>query len=377
MSSFRVVIIQRYTPEYRRQFFEQLEHELNSRNIRLSLVLDKRSVEQNLNKDLYLSSIPTTFAKSIRLRFRQKYVSMREVSKLELTADLVIAEQANRDLSNWALIFARKLLGRKTAIWGHGVDYVNAKSLIGSGLRHFLILISDKLFVYTEHGHQLLLSRGISGTKLAVLDNSTDTKALQSRLSSLSAHQTSVFKQAQGLSENLIVFLGSLDPSKRLDLLFESAIKARAQIGNLSLAILGDGPLRYQVEAFEKENPWVRYLGRDSQSKHLALASARLLVIPGRVGLVATESIASGVPIVTTRIPLHAPEFYYLKEGVNCIISEPDVDSYSSAIVLGLSSDFQVKMRAGLNADAGKYTIENMVKNYVNAVEELLKGSEK
>jgi glycosyltransferase involved in cell wall biosynthesis len=102
-----------------------------------------------------------------------------------------------------------------------------------------------------------------------------------------------------------------------------------------------------------------------------------LLVIPGRVGLVATESIASGVPIVTTRIPLHAPEFYYLKEGVNCIISEPDVDSYSSAIVLGLSSDFQVKMRAGLNADAGKYTIENMVKNYVNAVEELLKGSEK
>jgi hypothetical protein len=37
--------------------------------------------------------------------------------------------------------------------------------------------------------------------------------------------------------------------------------------------------------------------------------------MPGRVGLVAVDALALGLPVLTTHFPFHAPELEYLVEG--------------------------------------------------------------
>ena len=46
-------------------------------------------------------------------------------------------------------------------------------------------------------------------------------------------------------------------------------------------------------------------------------AVSRLLLNPGRVGLVAVDALALGLPVLTTGAARHAPEIEYLREGAD------------------------------------------------------------
>jgi hypothetical protein len=59
--------------------------------------------------------------------------------------------------------------------------------------------------------------------------------------------------------------------------------------------------------------------------------SSVALLNPGRVGLVAVESLVLSLPIVTTEWPFHAPEIDYLTEGHNLFFSNPTAESFAQS----------------------------------------------
>jgi glycosyltransferase involved in cell wall biosynthesis len=131
------------------------------------------------------------------------------------------------------------------------------------------------------------------------------------------------------------VYLGRLVPGKGVDILVDAYHQTGLDAEEWPLTILGDGPLRVQLEALSSlaHRPGIRFAGFvDGAAKFKALASAKWLVVPSRwrepFGLVAVEARSLGVPCIVTRdggLPEAA--------GRDALVCEPaDVDSLREAL---------------------------------------------
>ena len=368
MSEALIVIVQDYVPEYRTSFFKMLNKYLGSRNLNLELVLDKHTVRMNRNGDAVITEIPTLIASSFRLKIGNRQIRFRAISKKELVADLVIVEQAAKNFDTWMILLIRMVLRKRTVLWGHGIDYVNQGGSLSRGLRRFMIHLANHVLVYTAGAKEALILDGVDRSKITNVQNSTDTIELKKNLNQIKAKDVNQFIESEKLSDNLILFLGSLDQSKNLELLFEAAEIAHEIVPSLTLAVVGDGPLRKYVEEVAGRKEWIRFLGREERFKFLSLATAKAIVIPGRVGLVATDSLASEVPVVTVRNALHAPEFEYLREDKTCLTSENTADDLGLKIVKAITKDFQITSSRESRIDVEKYSTQTMTANFVAGI---------
>lgn len=100
--------------------------------------------------------------------------------------------------------------------------------------------------------------------------------------------------------EGRFVFVGSLTERKNVGRLME----AFAELGEGTLTIVGDGPLRAELE--RSAPPGVRFTGRLDRDGVLAeLHRADALVLPSLIepqGQVVLEALACGLPVVATRV---------------------------------------------------------------------------
>lgn len=99
-----------------------------------------------------------------------------------------------------------------------------------------------------------------------------------------------------------ILFVGRLSKEKDLPVLF-SAFERLEPADRFVLRIVGDGPLRSEVESFAKQHSNVEYLGLCPYGEHLAniYRQADIVAIPSPAetfGLTILEALASGVPVV-------------------------------------------------------------------------------
>jgi len=103
----------------------------------------------------------------------------------------------------------------------------------------------------------------------------------------------------------------------------------------------------------------VVYLGRvEGRQKALALAASDLLVIPEWVGLVAVDSLAAAIPILTTS---HSPEAEYLIHDENSIFVDHSVSTYAKAIQELLCGDSQLQqLTTGCRSASQSLSIELM-----------------
>ncbi|HVT88111.1 MAG TPA: glycosyltransferase [Tepidisphaeraceae bacterium] len=100
------------------------------------------------------------------------------------------------------------------------------------------------------------------------------------------------------------LFVGRLAPEKGVALMIQAWQNPKLGI---NLKIIGDGPLRGEVEKAAASNPQVQYLGRRALSEvYGMMGSARLLVFPSQwyEGQPRTilESFAKGTPVVACRL---------------------------------------------------------------------------
>lgn len=134
-----------------------------------------------------------------------------------------------------------------------------------------------------------------------------------------------------------LLFVGRLAAVKGLPVLLEALRGLDAP--DLHLTVIGDGPDRAALEAQAEGLP-VTFLGYRSQAEvATALARTDLFVLPSLaegVPAVLMEALASGVPVVTTRIA-GVPEL--VRDGVSGWLVPPgDADALRSAIAEALAN---------------------------------------
>ncbi|MBG6214249.1 glycosyltransferase involved in cell wall biosynthesis [Cryobacterium sp. CAN_C3] len=365
----RVVILQEYIPTYRVPFYQALRTRAAEEQVDLVVACGRPSETQNLRADSGTVSF-VQFFRQREVSLWGRRVVLRRVAEAIRGADLVVLEQARRNLDSYWLLGPARRRKPLVALWGHGRDYTRPTGNLDRRVRQWLTSRSDWFFAYTEGGALAIISDGYPRGQTTVVQNSIDTTALRLGVASVEPGTVTNFSHDHDLRGNTAIFLGALDESKRLDFLFEAAKITHTLNHDFRLLVAGDGALRDDVEEWARSESWITYLGTArGQAKLVALASVQVMAMPGRVGLVAVDSFAAGTPIVTTDWAWHAPEQEYLESGVNAIITPDDVREFGRELAAVLADQkLLLSLSAACLISSEQYTLEAMVENYMGGI---------
>jgi glycosyltransferase involved in cell wall biosynthesis len=317
------------------------------------------------------SSDGTIYTKVITREFSALHRSLifHKLDEKWKKVDLVIAEHAIRNLVVYKWAFFRR--GPILALWGHGKTFTRENTRVEEWIKIQLVKKADWFFGYTQKGVDSVIEHGFDPTRTTVVQNSTDTKELVTLMKSIDNETVEKFKSSMKIEDGPVgVFIGALDLSKRLDFLILAAIEIRKKLDTFQLLIFGNGPELESVLTECEKYPFIKYCGRASlETQAMVSKVAEIILMPGRVGLIAVDSFALGLPIITTDWPLHAPEIEYLSPGRNSIVCEDNIASYASSVLQLLRDKSKLaSMRDECFIDAKLYTIETMACNFHEGV---------
>ncbi len=155
----------------------------------------------------------------------------------------------------------------------------------------------------------------------------------------------------------LVVSVGRLTTSKRVDVLIRAFAEARDRVPDLHLEVIGDGPQEADLRALAARlgvAPAVAFRGRVSDADLVdAYRRARLVAsasISEGWGMTLTEAAACGTPAVATDIAGHRDA---VADGRSGLLATDD-DALSDLIVEAVGSRWD-QLSAGALANAGRF----------------------
>jgi glycosyltransferase involved in cell wall biosynthesis len=231
----------------------------------------------------------------------------------------------------------------------------------------------DWWFAYNDLSARVVRELGFTPARITSVVNAIDTIGLETRKESLTESEIAAAREELGIStSNVAIFTGGLYSVKRLPFLFSAAELIRLQIPDFELIVIGDGPEKEWVTKTVAPHPWIHFLGaKNDHDKVPYWALAKLLLMPGGVGLIVLDSFALGVPMVTTDTRLHGPEIQYLQSGDNGFLVEcgESTNTYADAVVGLLRDPARLhRLQAGAKASTAQYTMQQMVENFAGGV---------
>ncbi|MBG9980657.1 glycosyltransferase family 1 protein [Facklamia sp. DSM 111018] len=171
-------------------------------------------------------------------------------------------------------------------------------------------------------------------------------------------------------NKKLLIYVGRLAPEKgiqRLRPLFD-------QRKDICLAIVGDGPARAELEEVFKNTPTFFTGFLHGKELSMAYASADAFVFPSTsetLGLVITESMASGTPVIAAYSPPTAEQIDHGESGL--IYQEESMSTLHQAIDLLEDSQLVEKIRLNGREYAEAFSWDNasqaMLDAYTLAIE--------
>jgi glycosyltransferase involved in cell wall biosynthesis len=373
VSRKRVAILYRYVPQYRLEFYRRLYALCKNSDIDLDVIYGNPSKTEK-TKGHAVSFEPGQFIKNKFYSVGHTELIWQPVLAEIRSADLVIAEQANKLLINY-LLLARQFIGiQKFAFFGHGKDFQATKQdNVSEALKKRLVRLPHWWFAYTPGVARLVEAAGFPSDRITVFYNAIDTKALANFRAEITGSELSLLRERIGItSENVCIYVGGMYPEKRIPFLLESCEHIRALIPDFQMLFIGAGPDDHLVRHFCDSRRWAIYIGPlvgREKVKHFMIS--KLMLMPGLVGLAVLDTFALGVPIVTTDVPFHSPEIDYLENGHNGVIVTPaeDLTLYASTVVdLLLNEAKRTELVAGCERSAPLYTIENMAKCFFDGM---------
>ena len=367
----KVTIFQYRMFHYRERLFELMRDKAAAAGIELRVVYGQAYRHELKKRD----SVDLAWGHKVRSMYfpikEKKDLCWQPAPATVRDSDLFVFMHENRLLANYWWLLRRRLgLGPKVAFWGHGRDFQsNAPGGLREKWKRLTLRWPDWWFGYTCLTRAILLDARYPDERITVVNNAIDNEQFSRDLQQVSGAEIAALRDETGFAADdfVAVYCGSLYAEKRLDQLFDIAVRTHAIEPRFRLLILGDGALRGEVESFAASRPWVRYLGAVHRlRKATCFRMAQLLLGPGAVGLNILDAFIAGTPLVTMRSAKHGPEIGFLDDGVNGWLIDDDVDDYVACLVALMADPaaLAAAQQAALRA-AEEYTVERMAERFV------------
>jgi glycosyltransferase involved in cell wall biosynthesis len=366
----KVAIVQKALVQYRKDFHNQLREKLKQNDVELTLIYSKYQGKDSAKKDEidldWATLVPSKFIKlgPVELLWQSSLPHIKN-------KDLVIVEQANKNLLNYLLFIKRYVGGQKFAYWGHGVNRQINQDDIRNKFKKAFQNKSDWWFAYTKRVKEYLVESGYPAKQVTSVDNAIDTKFLSDTYDTITQQEVQKLRTQLAIeSENIGIYCGGIYKEKNIPFLIEACELIRKAVPDFHVLVIGSGPDTYLVEEAAKRTSWIHYLGpKFGKDKIQYFKISRVFLMPGLVGLAILDSFAMQTPTVTTNYLFHSPEIEYLENGENGLITNENTTEYASAVVRVLKDNtLRAQLIEGCKKSASKYTIENMVNNFTEGI---------
>ena len=178
-------------------------------------------------------------------------------------------------------------------------------------------------------------------------------------------------------NKNSILFVGSLDKRKRLDLMLKAFTNSISNIPmSIKFKIIGSGSELESISNLIKElniEERVQLLGKITDTMILQnhYKSAICSLSFGQAGLGVLQSMGYGVPFVTSKNAISGGEISNIIHDENGLLCDHDQSSLENALTT-LCNDIQLSKRLGNNAFqhySNKCTIEQMASKFIKVIE--------
>ncbi len=363
----KLVIVQPYVPQYRIKFFEQLNARLANHGIDCVVAAGAADAQQSSRGDDarpdWVVQVPTK-----RLAVGRRSIILGGARPVWRTADAVIIGHIGSSVDTYKAIADAKLGRLQVGVWGHIKSYINDAHPVDAFLEKWQLRNVDHVFAYTPGGADYARLAGVPATRVTTVMNAVDTGALVTAMENLNQDDVDAMSRKYSLTAGrTVAYIGGLDESKRIDFLVNTLDILWATDPDIRVLVCGkglDAALLNQAVS-RRQVIMLGYADAPLQAIVGELASA--ILMPGRIGLVAVESLVLGRPIVTTDWRYHAPEAEYLTEGTTKITASNDPVSYADAIrTLLKASNGAERINRIRNPDYP--SLEVMVRNYADGV---------
>ena len=368
-----VAIVQASLPHYRVPVFEAMRELLETADVELRLIHGTTRGLGGSHWDQavipWAEVVPTRTFSLGSMR-----ADWRGVLRMTQGSDLVIVEQALQRLENYVLLARQAVGGPRVAFWGHGRNFQSRSS---NSLREHLKARLSQLpawwFTYNSRSTDVVLGLGFPEDRITTVNNAIATGELIELRSSITPLSVASLYEHLGIGgEDVCVFAGGLYPEKRLEFLVRAADLIRSHRPRFELIVMGDGVCRPNLDDLARSRPWLHAVGPQFGAEKVGLfAGARLLLMPGLVGLVVLDAFALETPIVTTSVQYHSPEIAYLEPDVNGIMlpAETSAEGYAAAVMRLLDDSARLeRLREGCRVAARRYSVEDMARRFTDGI---------
>ena len=359
----KIALLQRVIPHYRIEFYEILDEKIGSGG---PFSLDVYYGQQRNNEGLRELIIKNNNFIEVKNYYLLKNLYYQFVYNKILSYDYIIIEQAVSPVINWLLMF-RKALGcnnPKLFLWGHGKQFNKTKeNKILTYLRFLLTKNSDWMFGYTTITKNVLIEQGYNGENISVINNS-----LSYEIKENINYSSNNFKNYN------IVYCGRLYENKKIELIIDSVKISRKKNKKINLYFIGDGPERDRIKNSRKFK-WLHFIGsKYGQEKRKILSNCALQILPSHIGLSILDCFASGLPIITSDLKNHCPEYAYFEHGYNGLSSSPNKEAIAQSITY-IFDDYKLWKKLSRNSieTAKKYNIQSMAENFYKGIKDATK----
>lgn len=365
----KVLIIYRFLPHYRVDFYNGLKKSLEEHNIELQLIYGKTNKVDALKND-EVDIEWATYIPNVYIRIGRMELIWQPCLRHFKGKDLIIVEGANKLIINYILMIARHFSRFKLGVWGHGRNFQQEINSKENRFKTLFLRKCDCYFAYTEGVKKYLTNNRFDPEKIVVVQNAIQTSNLKDQYREIQASEVEKINEELGTdSEKIGIYCGGMYPQKRIDFIIEACQKIRNEIPDFHMVFVGSGIDSDKAKAASEKFDWIHYVGPKfgkEKVKYFKVSSVQLM--PGLVGLAVIDSFALETPLITTDYPYHSPEIEYLENGVNGIITKDDIDEYARAVIDVLRLKDYETLIAGCRKSAEVYTIDKMVSNYKEGI---------
>ena len=280
-------------------------------------------------------------------------------------------------------LFHAGVWGRVAAILAHVPVIVTTEHgmTLWKKKRHLLIesilnRFTDKLIAVSEDIRQRRINtQGVSPDKIVMIPNAVDV----TRFCQSDSRQQK--REELGLDHSSIVIgtVARLVPPKRLDHLLEAARLVCNQTPRVKFLIIGDGPLRAELQTqasqLELIPDYVRFLGSRQDIPELLSAMDMFVLSSEREGLPVSllEAMAASKPIVATLVG-GIPQV--IRDGYNGLLIPPHEPTLLAKAILALIEDAtlcnSISQHAYRTVEA-QYSINVVGQQIIDLYDDLLK----
>lgn len=360
----RVAVVQDYVSCYRVGFFSGLVTKLRSSDIELIVVAGKLNGVQKLRHDAASHARWMRYAESHRIHVRSMDVPFYGGSRNWQDCDGVIFTLRGNSPDLNIELLKKRFSHRRVATWGHVRPYVKEGNALDMAVERYQMRLSDQVFAYTPSGADFAFRAGVSRSKITTVMNSTDVSELTTESDSLENALIRDFELRNGLTPGKTLgYIGGVDAPKRIDFLVEVLDILWVRDPQVKLVVGGRGDQENLLDRAVARGQVIRLGYAGPKEKALINHLAEAVLNPGRIGLLAVECMAIGMPILTTDWKYHGPEYEYLTEGDGVFIAFGGPERFAE-LVLNCTGDPGTR-----RLQPRPYpTLDEMVTNFSNGV---------